>query len=117
DLIFALLNPRKLRATVIPADVGRVLCSSEFGVFEAIGCDPYEPLVLLHHPLVRAQLAPLGRGTSSSRRRIGPNDLLEVLAPRLSRDDLAALARKLESALTQLREASTAVSRVYDSVK
>lgn len=117
DLIFSLLNPRKLRATVIPTAVGSVLCSSEFGVFEPIDCDPYKALVLLHHPLVRAQLAPLGRGTSSSRRRIGPDDLLNVLVPRLSRDELSGLARELESALTQMRAASIAASRVYAAVE
>lgn len=116
DLIFSLLNPRKLRATVIPSAVGTVLCSSEFGVFKTIEYDPYETLVLLHHPLVRAQLLPLGRGTSSSRRRIGPDDLLDVLVPRLPPDDLSARARELESALIQMREASMTASRIYETV-
>ena len=112
DLIFSLLNPRKLRATVVPDDVGRVFCSSEFGVFEPIG-DPYETLVLLHHPLVRAQLEPLGRGTSSSRRRITPDDLLAVLAPRLPADDLGSLATDLHAALSSLREASLQAAAAY----
>lgn len=112
DVIFSLLNPRKLRATVIPADVGRVFCSSEFGVFESVG-DPYEVLVLLHHPLVRAQLAPLGRGTSSSRRRITPDDLLDVLAPRLPAVRLAALAADVREALHDLRRASIAAADGY----
>lgn len=113
DLIFSLLNPRKLRATVVPDDVGRIFCSSEFGVFEAIDRDPYEALVLLHHPLVRAQLAPLGRGTSSSRRRIAPADLLDVLAPRLPADELSGLASELRLALSDLRQASMVAARVY----
>ena len=112
DVIFSLLNPRKLRATVIPADVGRVCCSSEFGVFESVG-DPYEILVLLHHPLVRAQLSPLGRGTSSSRRRIAAEDLLDVLAPRLPIGRLAALAADVREALDALRRASLAVADGY----
>ncbi len=112
DVIFSLLNPRKLRATVIPNDVGVVLCSSEFGVFESIG-DPHEALVLLHHPLVRAQLAPLGRGTSSSRRRITPSDLLDVLVPALPRPQLASLASDVQEALDGLRHASTAAARAY----
>lgn len=115
DLIFSLLNPRKLRATVVPDDVGRLFCSSEFGVFEAIDSDPYEVLVLLHHPLVRAQLAPLGRGTSSSRRRIGPTDLLDVLAPRPSRLELSRLGTELRCALDDLRQASIAAARIYAS--
>lgn len=112
DVTFSLLNPRKLRATVIPPDVGRVFCSSEFGVFESVG-DPYEVLVLLHHPLVRAQLAPLGRGTSSSRRRITPEDLLDVLAPRLPEAQLMGLAADVRGALDALRRASIAAADAY----
>lgn len=117
DLVFSLLNPRKLRATIVPDDVGRIFCSSEFGVFEAVDGDPYEALVLLHHPLVRAQLAPLGRGTSSSRRRIAPADLLDVLAPRLPGEELSLLAAELRVALRDLRQASMAAARIYDSAR
>lgn len=112
DVLFSLLNPRKLRATVVPEEVGPVLCSSEFGVFVPTG-DSYEALVLLHHPLVRAQLAPLGRGTSSSRRRISPEDLLAISVPRLSDGSLSLLADDLREALRKLREASQAVARCY----
>lgn len=112
DVIFSLLNPRKLRATVIPADVGIVHCSSEFGVYEAV-CDPYEVLVLLHHPLVRAQIAPLGRGTSSSRRRITTEDLLDVLAPALPVSELTSSAAQVERALTEMRRGSASVTRAY----
>jgi len=112
ELIFSLLNPRKLRAAVIPIDVGPVLCSSEFGVFES-NRDPYEVLVLLHHPLVRAQLTPLGRGTSSSRRRITSDDLLDVLAPPLACAQLASSGEVLRGALDELRIASAAAALAY----
>jgi type I restriction enzyme M protein len=112
EIIFSLLNPRKLRATVIPTDVGSVFCSSEFGVFESVG-DPYEKLVLLHHPLVRAQLVPLGRGTSSSRRRITPEDLLDVLVPRLSTIQLASYATNVRDSLDALRRASISAADAY----
>lgn len=112
DVIVSLLNPRKLRATVIPPDVGAVFCSSEFGVFESRG-DPHEALVLLHHPLVRAQLAPLGRGTSSSRRRITPEDLLDVLVPALPAQQLGSLAVDVRHALDDLRRASDATAHAY----
>lgn len=115
DLIFSLLNPRKLRATVVPNEMERIFCSSEFGVFEAVECDPYAVLVLLHHPLVRAQLSPLGRGTSSSRRRITATDLLDVRAPRLPATDLEGLAKELQTALSDLRHASLAVAQIYVS--
>ncbi|HET8536798.1 MAG TPA: N-6 DNA methylase [Solirubrobacteraceae bacterium] len=115
ELIVSLLNPRKLRASVIPDDGGPVLCSSEFGVFRPLG-DPYEVLVLLHHPHARAQLAPLGRGTSSSRRRISPDDLLDVLAPAIAAKHLAAQAAALHAALDALRSASVAAADAYAAV-
>lgn len=116
DVILSLLNPRKLRAAVIPDDLDGVFCSSEFGVFEPIGYDPYAILVLLHHPLVRAQLAPLGRGTSSSRRRITLVDVLDIRVPRLSESELEKHAHGLRSALDALRDASMAATRVYDAI-
>lgn len=115
ELIVSLLNPRKLRASVIPDDGGPVLCSSEFGVFRAL-VDPYEVLALLHHPHARAQLAPLGRGTSSSRRRITPEDLLDVLAPAIPEDELANQAATLRGALEALRKASIVAADVYAAV-
>ncbi len=87
QLLVSMLNPRKLRATVVP-DGEEVLCSSEFGVFEA--ADPWAVVVLLNDPRVRAQLNPLGRGTSSSRRRIDNTDLLGVAVPKLT----AAIRRR-----------------------
>lgn len=115
ELIVSLLNPRKLRASVIPDDVGPVFCSSEFGVFQAL-VDPYEVLALLHHPQARAQLAPLGRGTSSSRRRITPDDLLDVLAPSIPVSELAAHGTALHNALEALRRASVAAADAYSAV-
>lgn len=114
ELIFSLLNPRKLRATVVPDAVGPISCSSEFGVFNAPG-DAYEALVLLHHPLVRAQIEPLGRGTSSSRRRIAPRDLLDVMLPSLPQTELAEMAARLREALNDLRTASISAADVYRS--
>jgi hypothetical protein len=80
DIIVSLLNPKKFRATVVLEKYPEIQCSSEFGVFEP-KTDPYSVLALLQSPLVRAQLAPLGRGTSSSRRRIDYEDVLNVIVP------------------------------------
>ncbi len=80
ELLVSLLNPRKFRAAVVPAEVGQVQCSAEFGVFRP-DLDPYAALVLLQHPLVHRQIAPLGRGTSSSRRRIDAEDVLSLMLP------------------------------------
>jgi hypothetical protein len=98
DVLISLLNPRKLRAAVVP-DGGPVLCSAEFGVFEALAADPYEALLLIHSDAVRSQLAPLGRGTSSSRRRIDPEDVLDVYAPAINAERLTRLAQDLRRGL------------------
>lgn len=115
ELIVSLLNPRKLRATVIPPEVGPVRCSGEFGVFEAAG-DAHEALALLHHPLVRAQLAPLGRGTSSSRRRISAEDILGLRLPALPRETLVAAAAALRAALEEQRLGSLRAVRAYEAI-
>lgn len=116
DVLVSLLNPQKLRATVVPDEFGTVLCSSEFGVFEACAVDPHAVLVLLHHPLVHAQLRPLGRGTSSSRRRIRPDDVLDMLVPRLPGATLEASATALRDALDGSRIAALAAAEVYGSL-
>ncbi len=85
NLLISLLNPRKLRATVIPDDVDEVICSSEFGVFETT-VNPYMILVLLNDRRVRAQINPLGRGTSSSRRRIDFTDIASIVVPPIDRE-------------------------------
>ena len=115
DLLFSLINPRHLRATVVPHDYETVWCSSEFGIFQAHG-DPFEVLVLLHHPDVHAQLAPLGRGTSSSRRRIDAADLLDVLVPKVDATELERYAADLRTALASHRDATLAAARVYSAV-
>ncbi|MCY3585281.1 MAG: N-6 DNA methylase [Acidimicrobiaceae bacterium] len=80
DLLVSLLNPRKFRAAVVPESTGPIQCSAEFGVYQS-DIDPYAALVLLQHPLVRRQIAPLGRGTSSSRRRIDASEVLSLILP------------------------------------
>ena len=80
ELIVSLLNPARLRAAVIPPGAP-VQISAEFGVFRC-RCDPYAALGLLYSPPVRAQLRPLGTGTSSSRRRIEAADVLALIVPK-----------------------------------
>ncbi len=94
DVIVSLLNPSKMRATVVPNDVGDVVVSPEFGVFETT-CDPYAIVGLLYRPEVASQLAPLGRGTSSSRRRISEQDVLDVVIPTLSAEEMGRLGQEV----------------------
>jgi hypothetical protein len=104
DLIVSLLNPSRLRATVIPPGPP-VQVSGEFGVFRASG-DPYGVLGLLYSAPVRAQLRPLGTGTSSSRRRIDAEDVLSLVVPKLSAaalDDLGATVRDAQHSIGEGR--------------
>lgn len=104
ELLVSLLNPSKFRAAVIPPSAGQVQCSAEFGVFRP-SLDPYAALALLQHPLVRRQIAPLGRGTSSSRRRIDAEDVLSLMLPPF--DDSWAL-RAGEAALSHFEQIASA---------
>lgn len=114
ELIVSLLNPGTFRASVIPVTHPVVRCSAEFGVFEA-QADPFAVLALLQHPLVRAQLAPLGRGTSSSRRRIAADDVLRVIVHRRSRAWYAETGAAVRDALTSVRDAQTRLIEAYSA--
>jgi type I restriction enzyme M protein len=113
DLLVSLLNPSKLRAAVVPQDFPVVECSSEFGVFEPFE-DPYAILAILYSPTVRAQLKPLGSGTSNSRRRITPEDVLSLTVPNYSAaefrrigNEVAEHIRQVELSLRQLNAIHT----------
>jgi hypothetical protein len=105
----SLLNPARLRATVLPKPAQ---VSAEFGVFAAHG-DPYAILGLLYTPAVRAQLRPLGTGTSSSRRRIDVADVLSLIVPKLDPAALDALARAVRNAQRQISTARAALYTLY----
>ena len=113
ELIVSLLNPARLRATVVPP--GEPLqISAEFGVFEST-VDPYAVLGLLYSPAVRAQLRPLGTGTSSSRRRITADDVLSLVVPKLAPSTMDNLARSVRDAHRQLTDARARLHRLYTS--
>jgi N-6 DNA Methylase len=111
EIIVSLLNPARLRATVVPP--GEPLqISSEFGVFQST-VDPYAVLGLLYSPLVRAQLRPLGSGTSSSRRRITADDVLSLVVPKLAPSTMDNLAESVRNAHRQLTEARARLHQTY----
>ncbi len=112
QLVVSLLNPARLRAAVVPE---AVQISAEFGVFAARG-DPYGVLGVLHTPLVRAQLRPLGTGTSSSRRRIRADDLLGVVVPKLAAEDLDRLGREVRSAVDQVDAGRNRLARLVSGI-
>jgi hypothetical protein len=111
ELIVSLLNPASLRAAVVPPGAA-VQVSAEFGAFRST-VDPYAVLALLYSPAVRAQLRPLGTGTSSSRRRIGPDDVLSVVVPKLDQSTLGDLAATVRSAQWELTAARDYLRAAY----
>lgn len=115
SLIVSLLNPRKFRATVIPEQVGDVQCSAEFGVFRA-SVDPYAALAMLQHELVRAQIAPLGRGTSSSRRRIDAADVLTLIAPPSDSNWIEKTGWRVRNGLVAIADARRELRSAYGSI-
>lgn len=114
QILVSLLNPSKFRATVVPDAYEVVHCSPEFGVFDAV-IDPYAALALLQHPLVRAQIAPLGRGTSSSRRRIDSGDVLRLVAPAFDDDWVDKTGSVVSEALAVTAEARSRLRAAYGS--
>jgi hypothetical protein len=119
DIIVSLLNPAKLRAAVIPPPnlelPDEIQVSAEFGVFRA-DCDPYAVLGMLYSAPVRAQLVPLGRGTSSSRRRIDMTDVLGLVVPKLSVEALRALARAVRDGERLVNEGRAKLRRQFASL-
>jgi methylase of polypeptide subunit release factors len=115
EVIVSLLNPSKMRAAVIPDRYGPVYCSAEFGVFATIS-SPYGILALLQDPRVRVQLAPLGRGTSSSRRRIIPADVCDLLVPPVDNAWLETQGAKVKRAIDELDRARRALVAAYGTV-
>jgi hypothetical protein len=112
-MIVSLLNPSRLRAAVIPGPAP-VQVSAEFGVFRPV-IDPYAVLGLLYYPPVRAQLRPLGTGTSSSRRRIDAGDVLSLIVPKHSAAALDELGRRVRLAQQRIDEGRTALRDAYDA--
>ncbi|HLT11563.1 MAG TPA: N-6 DNA methylase [Micromonosporaceae bacterium] len=113
DVIVSLLNPSRLRAAVIPAGEP-VQVSAEFGVFRA-HADPYAVVGLLYRPEVRAQLRPLGTGTSSSRRRIQAEDVLGLMVPKLPAAALDELGREIRAAQRSIDTARERLRQLLDA--
>jgi hypothetical protein len=114
DLVISMLNPRKFRAAVIPPRYKEVECSAEFGVFQTTE-NPYGVLALLQDPRVRAQFAPLGRGTSSSRRRIDFNDVLSIVVPKRDREWFESTGRATQDAIDSIAQARQELAELYSS--
>jgi len=114
DILVSLLNPSKLRAAVISDVAPEVECSAEFGVFQT-AYDPYAILGLLYTPHVQSQLRPLGSGTSSSRRRISPDDVLDLVVPALTAEQLADLGSRVKSFVLSIEQGRVQLDALFRS--
>jgi hypothetical protein len=115
EVIVSLLNPARLRAAVIPEHLADVQVSPEFGVFTAHD-RPYAVLALLLSDPVRRQLAPLGRGTSSSRRRIEAEDVLSTMVPKLDDERRSELDATLRAAYATVADGQATLQRTVAAV-
>lgn len=113
QVIVSLLNPAKFRAAVIPESFDEVQISAEFGVYSS-SIDSYAALALLQHPLVRSQIAPMGRGTSSSRRRVDAADVLGLIGPAFDEDWVDKTGRHVHEALEAVAEARAKLTSAYE---
>ncbi|MGW3397356.1 hypothetical protein [Streptomyces hydrogenans] len=82
DVLVSCINPAANRIGVCDFGSEGGGCSPEFSILRARnGVDPNYVAFALRTDLCRTQLLHLGRGTSSSRRRVDESDLLDVLVP------------------------------------
>jgi len=88
DVLISRLNPKEKRIGVFNCkEAEQAGCSSEFSVFKAFEYPYYLAFVLSSHP-THQQMVYLGRGTSSSRRRIDEQDLKNVFVPNINCRDV-----------------------------
>lgn len=82
DILFSKINPRIPRMTVIPEFDKTLVCSNEFEILQPIAdIGAYAICFLLRTSYVRAQIANLTSGTSSSHSRIKREQLASILIP------------------------------------
>ena len=82
DILFSKINPRIPRMTVIPEFDKTLVCSNEFEILQPIAdIGAYAICFLLRTSYVRAQIANLTSGTSSSHCRIQREQLANILIP------------------------------------
>jgi len=118
DILFARINPRIQRVSVVPKLPYVTTCSSEFEILRARqGYSAHVIAALLRLPWVYDQIVSLTGGTSSSHNRIKDTELRQVLLPvPSSAEVLMALDTVLKQALTQRYEADDLLRRAQTSL-
>lgn len=82
DILFAKLNPRIPRMTVVPNFSKKLVCSNEFEILlPKNNINPYLILLIMSSNFVNTQIQALTAGTSSSHNRIKSEQLGEIIIP------------------------------------
>lgn len=84
DILVSCINPAANRIAVCDEMNGSIACSPEFAILESKDLPPHYLAFVLRSDLVYRQMIHLGKGTSSSRRRIDEEELLELEIPVIS---------------------------------
>lgn len=101
DILVSCINPAANRIAVCDDMKGTIACSPEFAILESKELPPHYLAFVLRSDLVYRQMIHLGKGTSSSRRRIDEEELLDLEIPVVSRaDEIATLIKKRQKLIS-----------------
>jgi len=99
DLLISCINPAANRIAVYSGKELNSGCSTEFSIINTKKIDPYYLAYVLRTEIGLCQLIHLGRGTSSSRRRVDEEELLNVQVPLVPEQRKIAEAMKVNQML------------------
>lgn len=101
DILVSCINPAANRIAVCDDMKGTIACSPEFAILESKELPPHYLAFVLRSDLVYRQMIHLGKGTSSSRRRIDEEELFDLEIPVVSRaDEIATLIKKRQKLIS-----------------
>lgn len=102
DILVSCINPAANRIAVCDDMKGSIACSPEFAILESKGLPPHYLSFVLRSDLVYRQMIHLGKGTSSSRRRIDEEELLDLEIPVVSgANHIATLEKKRQKLISR----------------
>lgn len=115
DVLVSCLNPQIPRVAFIPKGAGDGLCSAEFAVLQPANVDAARLALLLRTDEMTRYLASAGRGTSSSRRRIDVNQILDAPIPSVELTD--ETAEGFRFAVEADRRARVELARILEGLQ
>ncbi|MCD6305951.1 MAG: hypothetical protein J7M32_06640, partial [Deltaproteobacteria bacterium] len=121
DLLVSCINPSANRIAVCEGLPSKAGCSPEFAILNTKGVNTHYLAFIMRTDIVRRQLIHLGRGTSSSRRRIDEEELLNVEIPVIqSADEIGNNIKKRQllvgRALLLVSEAKSDIEALIEGI-